>query len=216
MGDRLEKLIYSEETIYALMRGMADRFHDTAPGAMVQIAFGPAGVTYTQPDLMRTIAEMAREYGCGLHTHFHPRPDEREKAAEHLGCGPAQFLKDAGWLRPGSWFAHASQLTNDEMSMLADAGAGIAHCARMLPRMGFPVTRITEMRRRNLPVGVGTDGSSSNDSGSILNDLRLALVLHRIATPQGSTRSRAEISMDTAPLASWGGSTPPTTELPPP
>src|SRR6185295_2157166 len=84
------------------------------------------------------------------------------------------------------WFAHCSQLTDEEMQAFADNGAGIAHCPRTIPRLGFPLTRISAMRKYGVKVGVGVDGAASNDSGSLIGDMRLALILHRIGTPAGT------------------------------
>jgi 8-oxoguanine deaminase len=191
LGERIGRLVDPEPRVYAIMESMARRFHDASVGAQTRIGLGPVGVTYTKSDMMTKIAKLADEYGCGLHTHLHPRPDEREKAKQYLDCGPVDFLARAGWLRPGTWFAHCSQLTDDEMGRFADNGVGIAHCPRAIPRLGFPLTRIAAMRERGVTVGLGVDGSASNDSGSILNDLRLALILHRIGTPPGTDTDRA-------------------------
>jgi len=191
LGERIGRLVDPEPRVYAIMESMARRFHDGSAGAQTRIALGPVGVTYAKAGMMAKVAKIADEYGCGLHTHLHPRPDEREKAKQYLDCGPVDFLARTGWLRPGTWFAHCSQLTDDEMRQFADNGVGIAHCPRTIPRLGFPLTRITAMRQHGVTVGIGVDGSASNDSGSILNDLRLALILHRIGTPSGTDTDKA-------------------------
>jgi 8-oxoguanine deaminase len=183
-------LVSSEPGILSQMERFARKHHSMASGAMTRIAFGPTGATYEKPDFMTRVADLAARYGCGLHTHLHPRPDEREKARRHLGTGPVDFLKHAGWLRPGTWFAHCSQLTDEEMQAFAENGVGVAHCPRTIPRLGFPLTRISAMRKHGVKVGVGVDGSASNDSGSLLGDMRLALILHRIGTPAGTDTER--------------------------
>jgi cytosine/adenosine deaminase-related metal-dependent hydrolase len=186
IGPDLSRLISSESDILRQMERFARVHHDLAPGAMTRIALGPTGATYEKPHFMTEVAELAAAHGCGLHTHLHPRPDEREKARNHLGCGPIDFLKQAGWMRPGTWLAHCSQLTDNEIHAFAENGVGIAHCPRTIPRLGFPLTRVGAMRRHGASVGVGVDGSASNDSGSLLGDMRLALILHRIGTPAGT------------------------------
>jgi 8-oxoguanine deaminase len=183
IGPSVHRLVSGEPDILNQMDRFARGHHDTTFGAMTRISFGPTGVTYERPDFMTRVAELAARHGCGLHTHLHPRPDEREKASRHLGTGPVSFLKQAGWLRPGTWFAHCSQLTDEEMQAFAENGVGIAHCPRTIPRLGFPLTRIGAMRKYGVKVGVGVDGSASNDSGSLIGDMRLALILHRIGTP---------------------------------
>lgn len=194
IGEKLTKLIDPEDQVYEIMRATARRFHDASFGSMTGVAFGPTGVTYTMPHMMQKIATLAAEFGCGLHTHLHPRPDERQKATTHLQSDPIAFLKQSGWMRPGTWFAHCSQLTDDEMKEFADANVGVAHCAHTIPRLGFPLARISAMREHGVAVGVGVDGCASNDSGSILHDMRLALLLHRIGTPLGTDTETAWLS----------------------
>ena len=180
------RLVQSECDVLSQMQRFASRRHDAQPGSMTRIVLGPVGVSYEKPDLMSRVARIASESGCGLHTHLHPRPDEREKAARLLGSTPVAFLERAGWLRPGTWFAHGSQLLDEEMSVFADRGVGVAHCPHTIPRLGFPLTRIAELRRRGVPTGIGTDGPASNDCGSMLADIRLGLILHRIGTTPGT------------------------------
>jgi 8-oxoguanine deaminase len=186
IGSAVHRLVSSESDILGQMGRFARGHHNSASGAMTRIVFGPTGVTYEKPEFMTRVAELAARNGCGLHTHLHPRPDEREKASRHLGTNPIDFLKRAGWLRPGTWFAHCSQLTDEEMQAFAENGVGVAHCPRTIPRLGFPLTRISAMRRYGLKVGIGVDGSASNDSGSLISDMRLGLILHRIGTPAGT------------------------------
>ena len=176
------RLVYSETAILDQMKRFARRHHHRGEGAMTSIAFGPTGVTYERPEFMKSVAALGADFGCGLHTHLHPRPDEREKAERYLGTGPLEFLHQAGWLRPGTWFAHCSQLRDEEMQMFASRGVGIAHCPHTIPRLGFPLTRIGALKRHGVQVGIGVDGGASNDSGSMLSDMRLALILHRIGT----------------------------------
>ncbi|WP_207476474.1 amidohydrolase family protein [Arenibaculum pallidiluteum] len=182
LGDRMDRLLDPEDEIVPQLERAARRWHDDADGAMLRIGFGPTGVTYEKPALMRAVADRAAAFGCGLHTHLHPRPDEREKAERLLGTDPISFLDASGWLRPGTWFAHGSQLRPDEIRRLAEAGCGVAHCPRTIVRLGFPLTPIPAFRKAGLAVGVGVDGAASNDSGSMLGDLRLALLLHRVGT----------------------------------
>jgi len=194
IGDKIGRLIDPVDRAYDIMRRTARRFHDTSANAAVQVALGPVGVTYALPDMMRKVARIADEYGCGLHTHLHPRPDEREKASRFLQSDPVAYLGASNWMRPGTWFAHCSQLTDDEMRAFADNGVGVAHCAHTLPRLGFPLTRISQMRKFGVAIGIGVDGCASNDSGSILHDLRLALILHRAGTPAGTDTQAAWLS----------------------
>lgn len=154
--------------------------HDADPMSMCRVALGPTGVTYTRPGLMRKLADLAAEAGLGLHTHFHPRPDEDAKAAPEA---PIAFLARHGWLKPGTWLAHGTRLKPQEVRILADAGVGVAHCPRTIVRLGFGLAPVGSWRQAGLAVGLGVDGAASNDQGNLLSDLRLAAVLHRVTEP---------------------------------
>jgi 8-oxoguanine deaminase len=113
-----------------------------------------------------------------LHTHFHPRPDEDAKAAPDA---PIRFLERSGWLRPGTWLAHGTRLSPSDVATLARTCTGVAHCPRTILRLGFSIAPIGAFRASGLRLGLGVDGAASNDQGNLLNDLRLAMLLHRVA-----------------------------------
>jgi len=180
MGADLDRLIDDPDRVFAGMDHAIRRFHDTSEGSMLRVDIGPTGVTYAMPDFMRRLADYAAEHGCGLHSHFHPRPDERRTAETEFGGSPVDLLERFGWLRDGTWFAHGTRLNDDEIRTFADNGVGLSHCPRCVMRLGMAVTRIAAMRAAGMKVGIGVDGGASNDSGSMLNEVRLALVLHRV------------------------------------
>ena len=179
LGGRLERMLDDPAALFSRIETDLVRHHDAARGSMLRIDLGPTGVTYAQPRLMRRIADIAKSNGLGLHTHFHPRQIERDICLRETGMDTVGFLRDSGWLTPRAWYAHCAELSDEEMAAFADHGCGIAHCPRTIVRLGYPMTRVPEMRRRGIAVGVGIDGAASNDDGSMLGDLRLALLLHR-------------------------------------
>lgn len=179
LGDRLDRILDKPEALFPRIEADLARHHDDADGSMLRIDLGPTGVTYTQPQIMVRMADLARDNGLGLHTHFHPRQIERDACLRLTGKDTVAFLRDAGWLTPRAWYAHCSELSDDELAAFADHGCGVAHCPRTIVRLGYPMTRIAAMRRRGVAVGIGIDGPASNDDGSMLGDLRLALLLHR-------------------------------------
>ena len=185
LGDRAGGLLDREKDVLADMRRAASRYHDGSFGSNIAIAFGPTTVTYENKRFMRDVAALASDFGCGLHTHFHPRQDERDSAADLYGETPAEFLKDVRWLRPGTWFAHSSRLNETEMDALAKNRCGIAHCPRMIMRLGARVPPIHTYRERGITVGVGVDGAASNDAGSMIGELRLVPLLHRLFGGEG-------------------------------
>ncbi|HJU21509.1 MAG TPA: amidohydrolase family protein [Casimicrobiaceae bacterium] len=179
MGDRLDRLLDREETLFPKLEAAIRRYHDTSPGAMVQVAIGPTSVTYRRPQFMRRFAELAKASACGLHVHFDPRPDERAVIRER-GSIPIEFLRAAGWLSERTWLAHATLLDDSDTTAIADAGTSLAHCPRCIVRLGKKVARIGHWRAHGINAGIGVDGAASSDMSNMLNELRLALVLHRV------------------------------------
>jgi 8-oxoguanine deaminase len=179
MGKQLERLLDCEDDLFPRLAQAIGRYHDTSPGAMLQVALGPTSVTYSRPHFMRRFAELARANRCGLHVHFDPRPDERAVMRER-GGRPIDLLRETGWLGERTWFAHSTLLDDDEMTAIADAGASIAHCPRCIVRLGKKVARVGHWRAKGINVGIGVDGAASSDMSNLLNEMRLALVLHRI------------------------------------
>jgi 8-oxoguanine deaminase len=179
LGGRLAGMLDDPKALFGRIEADIARYHDASPGSMLRVDLGPTGVTYAQPALMRQLADVAHAHGLGLHTHFHPRQFERDACLRNTGRDTISFLRDSGWLTPRAWYAHCPELSDAEMAAFADAGCGVAHCPRTVVRLGYSLTRISAMRQRGVRVGIGIDGAASNDDGSMLGDLRLALLLHR-------------------------------------
>ena len=196
MGDRVAHILdEDEDRLFQRLEHAISQYHDPAPGSMCRMALGPTGVTYTRPGLMSRLADLARESGCGLHTHFHPRPDEDAKAAPR---NTIDFLADSGWLRPGTWLAHGTRLTPEYIAILSDHGVGVAHCPRTILRLGFGIPPIVAFRKAGLRLGLGVDGAASNDQGNLLSDLRLAAVLHRtVESPENWLSPAAALAIAT-------------------
>ncbi len=178
MGERLDRLVDREETLFPALERTIARYHDVAPGAMLQVAIGPTTVTYAEPRWMQRFAQIARAAACGLHVHFDPRPDERALMRAR-GGRPIDVLRDAGWLHPRTWLAHATLVDDVDLRAIADAGASLAHCPRCIVRLGKKIARVGRWRAQGINVGIGVDGAASSDMSNMLNEMRLALVLHR-------------------------------------
>ena len=186
LGPRAGGLVDDEEGVLADMARAIRQHHQTGWGARTTLALGPTTATFQRLGFMRRIADLARDHGCGLHMHFHPRPDERAWCAQQHGRRPIELLQEAGWLRPGTWFAHSTRVDADDLRQMAAHGTAVAHCPRMIVRLGARVTPVHEMLAAGVKVGFGVDGGASNDSGSMLGELRLALLLHRVAGGEGT------------------------------
>lgn len=180
LGPRAGGLLDEPDTVLAEMRRTFRDHHAPGDGAWLTVGLGPTTTTFDDLGYMRRVADLAAEFGGALHTHFHPRPDERALYAERFGRTPIDVLADTGWLRPGTFFAHSTRMDAHDIAMVARAGAGIAHCPRMVMRLGARITPVHAMRAAGVAVGIGVDGASSNDAGSMIGEMRLALLLHRL------------------------------------
>lgn len=181
LGPKAGGIIDDPVKVLADMRRTISTYHDPGFGSMLTIALGPTTLPYDNLEYLKSVADLAREAGVGLHMHVHPQPTEREMALTRFGRTPLQILDDAGYLGPRTWLAHSTRLDDADMRLVAARGVGVAHCPRMILRLGSRVTPVHAMRAHGINVAVGVDGGASNDSGSMLGEMRLALLLHRLA-----------------------------------
>lgn len=191
-------LVDEDEAWLAQCRADLRRWHDPSPGSMLRLALGPSNVAYEKPALMRALADMAAEHGCGLHAHYHPRAAERALCRSLNGIDPIDYLEQAGWLRGGTWFAHCTELDDAEIERFAARGVGIAHCPRTVLRLGYRLPRLHAWRSRGVKAGIGGDGGASNDAGAFIADVRLALLLHRADGTDASSWLSPEDALDMA------------------
>jgi cytosine/adenosine deaminase-related metal-dependent hydrolase len=175
------RLTESPAQIVAACERALGRHHDPAPLAMCRVALGPTAIPFHDADLLEALVRLSEEAGCGRHAHLQPRPDEVQRCQELHGCRPTEFLRRIGWLGPRSWLAHATMHTEEDIRVLAGAGSGVAHCLSQNMRLGYPAGPIPAMLAAGVPVGVGVDGAASNDGGSMLGELRLVHLVHRLA-----------------------------------
>lgn len=186
LGPRAGGLVDEPKAVLADMRRVLAEHHRPGWGSRCTVALGSTAVPYTDIPFMREMAGLAREARTGLHVHFHPRPDERAAALDLYGTSPLEVLERMDWLRPGTWFAHSTRVDAEDMRRMAGAGVAVAHCPRMILRLGARVTPVHEMLAAGVPVGFGVDGGASNDSGSMLGELRLGLLMHRLTGGEGT------------------------------
>ncbi len=178
-----DQIAFTEEpetSIEACKRAL-DRFHDDSPLSMLRIGVGPTQVTYRHPDLMVQMSELADVADCDKHIHISPRPEDVALCKDLNGCRPTAYLERIGWLKPKTVLVHCPLHTPEDIAVLAGTGAGVAHCPSQNMRLGFPVGPIPEMRQAGIEVALGVDGAGSNDGGSMLTEMRLATLIHRIA-----------------------------------
>jgi len=168
-----------EATILADSRRLIAEHHDPRPRSMLRLALAPCAPFSVSEDLMRRTAELAREHGLRLHTHLAETKDEEVYCQEVYGCRPVEFLRRLGWLGSDVWLAHCVHLSADEIRLFGETGTSVAHCPSSNFRLGSGVAPVRELLDAGVAVGLGVDGSASNDSSNMLAEVRQALLAHR-------------------------------------
>ncbi len=176
-----DHVVQAEDAILRDCQRVIEQYHDPQPGALLRIGLAPCSPFSVTPDLMRETARLARAYaGVMLHTHVAETADEEQFCIERFGKRPAALMHDLGWMGADVWWAHAIFLNDDEIRLLAETGTGVAHCPASNMRLGSGICRVRAMLDAGVKVGIGVDGSASNDSGHLLNEARTAVLLQRV------------------------------------
>lgn len=156
------------------------RYHDPGPGAMVQIGLAPCSPFSVTIDLMRETADLAHRHDCPLHTHLAETQDEEDYSLSKYQCRPIDLLDKTGWLDRRVWLAHGVHFNEDDMRKLGAHWIGVCHCATSNMVLASGVCRTKELEAANVPVGLGVDGSASNDSSNMMEAVRHSLMLGRL------------------------------------
>jgi cytosine/adenosine deaminase-related metal-dependent hydrolase len=156
-------------------------FHDPAPGAMVRVGVAPCSPFSVSRELMRDAGLLAREAGVRLHTHLAENDEDVRYSLATFGCRPGQYAEELGWTGDDVWHAHCVKLDAAEIALFARTLTGVAHCPCSNCRLGSGIAPVRAMRDAGVPVGLGVDGSASNDAGSIVDEARQAMLLQRVA-----------------------------------
>lgn len=182
-----DSVVEDEDAILEDCRRVVDEYHDPAPGSMLQVALAPCSPFSVTTDLMRRSADLAREVGVRLHTHLAETADEESYCLEHFGARPVEYVAGLGWEGSDVWYAHAVHVAPDEAEAIAAAGTGVAHCPTSNMRLASGIAPVASYLARGVPVGLGVDGSASNDSSHLLAEARQAMLLARVgAALEGS------------------------------
>lgn len=190
--------LQSETEILEDTGRLIETHHDASPGSFRQIIVAPCAATSCSQSLLMASAELARKHGTGLHTHCGETEAENTFSLEKFGRRPLEYLLDCGWGYDRTWLAHGIHFNDTELSQLAGLGIGVAHCPNANMRLGSGICRVPEMLEQGIKVGIGVDGSASNDSGHILAELRQALYLARVRYG-----AEAMSVMDAFELGTW-------------
>jgi cytosine/adenosine deaminase-related metal-dependent hydrolase len=185
-----DSLVETDEAILSDSARVIERYHNPRSGSMVQIALAPCSPFSVSPQLMQKTAEMARQYGVRLHTHLAETQDEEAFCLAQFGLRPLEFMESVGWLDSNAWFAHAIHVDHAEIEKMGKAHCGVAHCPTSNMRLGSGISPVQDYRAAGVPVGLGVDGSASNDSSHLLAEARQAMLLARLkAGLQGASAS---------------------------
>lgn len=194
-----DSVVDSEDAILADSQRLIETYHDPRPGSMVQIVLAPCSPFSVTGELMRQSAALAREYGVHLHTHLAETKDEEDFCIEKFGHRPVAYMQAVDWIGSDVWFAHSVHVDEDEIQLYADTGCGVAHCPSSNMRLASGIAPILHMLTKGVKVGLGVDGSASNDGSHLLGEARQAMLLARLHAGLGGASRSGE---DAPPLMS--------------
>ena len=204
-----DAVVEREDHILADTERLIQAWHDPAPGAMVQIGVAPCSPFSVSRDLMRESALLARHHGVRLHTHLAENDHDIAYSREKFNCTPTEYAQDLGWLGADVWHAHCVKLDAPGIALFAATGTGVAHCPCSNMRLASGIAPVRRMLDAGVPVGLGVDGSASNDGAHMVNEARQALLLARVGRslePFGCDHGPSEMTArDALALATRGG-----------
>jgi cytosine/adenosine deaminase-related metal-dependent hydrolase len=195
-----DDLVEDEAAILDDCIRVIDAFHDAAEGAMCRVGVAPCSPFSVSRELMRDAALLARDKGVMLHTHLAENDEDIAYSLAQFGCRPGQYAEDLGWTGADVWHAHCVKLDGQEIDLFARTRTGVAHCPCSNCRLGSGVAPVRAMRDAGVPVGLGVDGSASNDSGNLMLEARQAMLLQRVTL--GADRMSAREALE---IATRGG-----------
>ena len=175
-----DSVVDDEESILKDSQRIIQKYHDAKPGSMVQIVLAPCSPFSVTGELMKQSAKLAREYGVHLHTHLAETEDEEQFCLEKFGHRPVGYMQEVDWIGDDVWFAHAVWVNDEEIKVFAKHNCGVAHCPTSNMRLASGIAPIKEYRAAGVNVGLGVDGSASNDGSHLLAEVRNAMLLSRV------------------------------------
>ncbi|GAA4871962.1 8-oxoguanine deaminase [Kitasatospora terrestris] len=168
------------EDILIASEAAVDKWHDPSFGSMLHVAIAPCSPFSVSTELLRESAVLARRKGVRLHTHGSETAEEEEFCKQLFGMGPTDYFESTGWLGEDVWMAHCVHMNDSDIAKFAETGTGVAHCPSSNARLAAGIARVPDMLRAGVPVGLGVDGTASNESGELGTELRNALLINRL------------------------------------
>jgi cytosine/adenosine deaminase-related metal-dependent hydrolase len=193
-----DSVVEDSDTILDHTQQVVRRFHDPSPGSMLRVAVAPCSPFSATPELMRHSADLARALGVRLHTHIAETVDEEDFCLRRFGMRPLELLEDLGWLGPDVWLAHCVHLSDQDIKRIAATGTAVAWCPTSNLRLGAGIARAGELLEHGATVGLGVDGSASNDGGSLLAEVRQAMLLARASGDPHAMSAREAMRVATS------------------
>lgn len=175
-----DSVVDSADDILRDSQRLIEQYHDPKPGAMVQIVLAPCSPFSVTGDLMRESALLARQHGVHLHTHLAETEDEEQFCLQMFGHRPVAYMQELGWMGDDVWFAHAVWVSSAEILEFSKHGCGVAHCPTSNMRLASGIAPVREYAEAGVHVGLGVDGSASNDGSHLLAEVRLAMLVARV------------------------------------
>ena len=175
-----DSVVQDEDAILADSERVIGKFHEPGEGAMIQIALAPCSPFSASTSLMRRTAELAEKCNCRLHTHLAETHDEDAYCRDHFGQSPLDYLESVGWLSDRTWLAHGIHFSNEDVTRLGRHGVGVCHCPTSNMVLASGQCRTLELEIAGVKVGLGVDGSASNDSSNLMEGIRHALLANRL------------------------------------
>ena len=175
-----DAVVESDDAILRDSQRVIEHYHDPRPGAMVQIVLAPCSPFSVTADLLKQSAQLARQYGVHLHTHLAETEDEEQFCLHKVGHRPVEYMQAVEWVGEDVWFAHAVWVQDAEINVLAKHHCGVAHCPTSNMRLASGIAPVQAYRAAGINVGLGVDGSASNDGSHLLAEVRMALLVARV------------------------------------
>jgi 8-oxoguanine deaminase len=175
-----DSVVQDADAILADCERVIAKHHDASEGAMIQVALAPCSPFSVTPELMKGTADLAARCGCGLHTHLAETHDEDAFCRDRFGLRPLDYLEEMGWMGPRTWLAHGIHFDDGEVARLGAAGVGVCHCPTSNMTLASGQCRTRELEAAGVKLGLGVDGSASNDSSNLMEGVRHALLLGRL------------------------------------
>ena len=181
-----DHLVESESAILDDMIRVIDTFHDPIVGSMLRVGVAPCSPFLVSRELMRDAAVLARDKGVMMHTHLAENDEDIAYSLEKFGMRPGKYAEELGWTGPDVWHAHCVKLDPQEVALFARIQTGVAHCPCSNCRLASGIAPVRAMRDAGVPVGLGVDGSASNDVGNLIAEARQTMLLQRVAFGPGA------------------------------